>query len=143
MLLSRTMFMAMKNPPSLVHSHDFASFCGPYAPEGSRKRNDFVPTLLLELIRHPVFFFLEIKPPGSLPYESKREEADEQVRRRFRDLAPVLTIPTLHGPTKVPQPHVTADVAPISRWDSDVLQPEGANRLKDIIKRVKGMSDCV
>jgi hypothetical protein len=42
------------------------------------------------------FFFLEIKPPGSL-YGSKREEADEQVRRRFRDPAPVLTIPTLHG----------------------------------------------
>jgi hypothetical protein len=45
---------------------------------------------------HPVFF-LEIKPPLSLPYDSKRKEADEQMRHQFRDHATVLNTPTLHG----------------------------------------------
>ena len=36
-------------------------------------------------------------PPGSLPYESRREAADEQMRRRFRNLRQILTIPILHG----------------------------------------------
>jgi hypothetical protein len=40
---------------------------------------------------------MEIKPPASLLYDSKREEADEQMRRRIRDLRHELAIPALHG----------------------------------------------
>jgi hypothetical protein len=45
---------------------------------------------------HDPVFFLEIKPHLSLPYDSKREEADEKMRRRFRDHTTILNIPTLH-----------------------------------------------
>ena len=67
------------------------------APEGSREHINFVPTLLVDFeCQHPVFF-LQINHPDSLHDDSKHEEADKQMRRRFRDLAPALTIPTLHG----------------------------------------------
>jgi hypothetical protein len=120
--------------------------------------SDFV----VKVDQHPVFF-MHIKPPASLLDDSKREEADEQMRRRLRDLGQGLEIPTLHGvsafgtqlsfyeydvatsnlqPEQVSRTHssVTADVAPISRWDCEVLKPEGASRLKDIVKKVKEMS---
>jgi hypothetical protein len=125
--------------------------------------SDLIPVLVVTVNRHPVFF-IDIKPLASLLDGSKREEADEQMRRRFSDLSQELTIPTLHGvsafgsrrlsfyeydaatsnlqPEQVPRTHgsVPADVAPISRWDYDVLEPEGANRLKDVVKKVKEMS---
>jgi hypothetical protein len=133
----------------------------PNALKGPRERDNFVPVLLVEVDRRPVFF-LEIKPPVSLPNESKRQEADEQMRRKFKDLGPLSNIPTLYGvcafgtrlafyeydqatreiqPAEItqPDPSVTVDVAPIERWDSDVLHQEGADRLKDIVRRVKDM----
>ena len=106
---------------------------------------------------------MEIKPPSALLDNSKREEADEQMRRRFRDLGPVSTIPTLHGvsacgnhlsfyeydaatsnvqPEQVSQTPCSAiaDVVPMSRFDCDVLKPERANQLRDVVKKVKEMS---
>jgi len=85
------------------------------------------------------------------------------MRSRFGDLRPLLAIPILHGvsafgtrlsfyeydsATQVLQPHriiwnhpsILADVAPITRWDCDVLQQEGANRLRDVVNKVKEMS---
>ncbi|KAN0129677.1 hypothetical protein V8E53_012497 [Lactarius tabidus] len=104
----------------------------------------------LQVNQRPVLF-IEIKPPASLLYDSKREEADEQIRCRIRDLRHELAIPTLHGisafgrnfPTSNLQPEqilrarpsLLADVVPITRWDCDVLKPEGANRLRDVVKR--------
>ncbi|KAI9461965.1 hypothetical protein BJY52DRAFT_168413 [Lactarius psammicola] len=130
--------------------------------QGSRESIDTVAVLVVEVNRRPVFF-IEIRSPASLPYDSKREEADEQMRRRFRDLRQILTIPILHGisafgtrlsfyeydsathvlqPEQVLRSHpsILADVAPITRWDCDVLQPEGANRLRDVVNKVKEMS---
>ena len=81
------------------------------------------------------------------------------MRRKFKELEPLLDFPTLYGvsafgtrlafyeydrathevqPTEVTQ-DITTDIAPIERWDSDVLQKEGADRLTDIVKRVKDM----
>ncbi|KIL58578.1 hypothetical protein M378DRAFT_170396 [Amanita muscaria Koide BX008] len=105
---------------------------------------------------------MEVRPPASFPYDSKRQEADEQMRRRFRDLRQILAIPILYGisafgtrlsfyeydsATHVLQPEqilrshpsILADVAPITRWDCDVLQLEGANRLRKVINQVKEM----
>jgi hypothetical protein len=132
------------------------------ALQGSQESIGIVAALVVEVNRHPVFF-MEIKSSASFPYDFKREEADEQMRRRFRDLRQILAIPILHGisafgtqlsfyeydsATHVLQPELTlrshpsilADVAPITRWDCDVLQKEGANRLRDVINKVKEMS---
>ena len=128
----------------------------------ARESIDIVAVVVVEVNRHPVFF-IQIKPPASFPYDSKREEADEQMRCRFRDLRQVLAIPILHGisafgtrlsfyeyhsATNVLQPEqvlrfhpsILADVAPITRWDCDVLHHEGANRLRNVVNQVKEMS---
>jgi hypothetical protein len=121
---------------------------------------NIVTVLVVEVNRHPVLF-MEIKPPAAIPHDSKREEADWQMRHRFRDLRQDLSIYTLHGisafgtrlsfyeydpVTHALRPEVIqsdpayfADVAPISRWDCDVLQQEGADRLKGIVEKVKEM----
>ena len=52
--------------------------------------------LVVDANRHPVFF-VEIRPPAEIPYDSKREEVDTQMRCRFRDLRQTLAIPILHG----------------------------------------------
>ena len=131
---------------------------GPYniIPQFRPKGIDFVPAVLVEVDQHPVFF-LEIKSPLSLPDELKRQEADEQMRRKFKELGPLLEIPKLYGVSafgtrfafyeydratrdiQPTQPDPTAEVAPIKRWDFDVLEKEGADRLKDIVERVKDM----
>ncbi|KAN0140893.1 hypothetical protein V8E53_001337 [Lactarius tabidus] len=148
---------------SIYGPYDIVPQFKPEDPQGGspERADDFVPVLLVEVDQHPVFF-LEINHPVSLPYQPKREEADEQMRRKFRDLGPRLAIPTLHGvsafgtrlafyeydlatrviqPTEITQsdPSLTADVVPMSCWDSDVLQQEGADQLKDVVRKVKDM----
>ncbi|KAF8817633.1 hypothetical protein BYT27DRAFT_7074162, partial [Phlegmacium glaucopus] len=131
------------------------------ALHGPRENIYIGAVLVVEVSRHPVFF-MQIKPPASFPYDSKREEADEQMRRKFRDLRQILAIPILYGisafgtrlsfyeynsATQVLQPEqvlrsypcILADMAPITRWDCDVLQQEGANRLRDVVNKVKEM----
>jgi hypothetical protein len=123
---------------------------------------NIVTVLVVEVNGHPVLF-MEIKPPATIPYDAKREEADWQMRSLFRDLRQTLSIPTLHGisafgtrlsfyeydhVSHVLRPEVIqadpayfVDVAPINRWDYDVLQQEGADRLKGVVEKVKEM--CV
>ena len=121
---------------------------------------DDIPIIMVVVNKRPVFF-MALKPPSSLLYDSKREEANDQMIRQFRDLIPV-SAPTLYGisafgtqisfyeynsatsifqPEQVPQVHSSlfADVAPIARWDCDVLKPGGANRLRDVVKKIKKM----
>jgi hypothetical protein len=143
---------SVEGPYEIVPQFKSAALQGPHEGIG------IVAVLIVEVNYHPVFF-IAIKSPASFPYDSKREVADEQMRRRFKDLRQILTIPILHGigtrlsfyeydsathvlqPEQVLQSHpsVLADVAPMTRWDCDVLQHEGANRLKDVVNKVKEM----
>ena len=123
--------------------------------------DDTIPVIMVVVNKHPVFF-MAINPPSSLLYDSKREETDNQMRRQFQDLRHISAIRTLHGirafgthlsfyeydsttsvfqPGQVPQVHSSlfADVAPITRWDCDVHKPGGANRLRDVVKKIKEM----
>ncbi|KIL56941.1 hypothetical protein M378DRAFT_423730 [Amanita muscaria Koide BX008] len=176
MLVLSAILLAAINPSSMVHSHDIST---PFSPsmvhmimpqfksvalqgtQESKESIGIVAVLVVEVDRHPVFF-MDVKPPISFLYDSKREEADEQMRRRFRDLRQLLAIPVLYGisafgtrlsfyeydpathvlqPEQVLRSHpsILADVAPITRWDCDVLQQEGANRLRKVVNQVKEM----
>ena len=122
---------------------------------------DIITALVVQVNRHPVFFMVA-NPPAAFPYDSRRGGADNQMRRRFTDLRQILAIPVLHGvsafgirlsfyeydsatyvvqPEQVLQSHpsIFDDVAPITRWDCDVLQQEGANRLRKVVNQVKEM----
>ena len=57
---------------------------------------DFTLVFIVEQDQHPVFF-LEVKPAGSSLLWSARHLADQQMQSRFRDIGPILTIPTLHS----------------------------------------------
>lgn len=62
----------------------------------SQESIDIVGIYVVDIKRHPVLF-IEVKPPASLPYDTRREEADVQMRKRFASLRQDLRIPILHG----------------------------------------------
>ncbi|OBZ66454.1 hypothetical protein A0H81_13591, partial [Grifola frondosa] len=95
--------------------------------------------------------------PGKISYASAREEADILVRKRLRDLRPACLLPTLHAASvfgtrlcayhaeggRIFPPHIKTDTnlitdtAPADRWDCDILEERGANRLKQIFAAIK------
>lgn len=83
------------------------------------------------------------------------------MRQRLQSLGRQLTIPVLHGisafgtclcfytyhtrsqevtPAGIPaHPTLVSDVAPVNRWNCDVLQADGVERLKKVVEEVKQM----
>jgi hypothetical protein len=123
---------------------------------------DIVAALVVQVNHHPLFF-MEVNPPAAFLYDSRHAGADEQMQHRFSDLRQDLDIPILHGvsalstqlsfyeynsathvlqPEQVlwPHPSIFDNVAPITRWDCDVLQQEGANHLRKVVNQAKEMS---
>ncbi|KAF8235420.1 hypothetical protein L208DRAFT_1392606 [Tricholoma matsutake] len=102
-------------------------------------------------------FILEIKTGPKLGLLSAREEADLQIRRRLRDLVGICPLPKLNAvsaigtklcfytaddrvitpPRIVADDQFTIDTAPRERWDCDVLEAEGAARLKAIVHEIQ------
>jgi hypothetical protein len=92
---------------------------------------------------------------------SKREEADIQMRHRYADMIDTVIVPTFHGisafgtrlcfytcdqatrritPGKIPRnDDFITDVAPIERWDCDILGEEGEARFRTIVAEVNAM----
>ncbi|KAH8991298.1 hypothetical protein EDB92DRAFT_690748 [Lactarius akahatsu] len=122
---------------------------------------DFVIEFEVLLEDKPVFF-LEIKEPRKLAFESAREGADNQMRKRMRDLAPACPLDTLNGvsafgtqlsfytydnqrrllPARIsPHPDIETDTAPLDRWDCNILEDEGAQRFKDLVEEIKRKCD--
>ncbi|KAK0434417.1 hypothetical protein EV421DRAFT_1717575 [Armillaria borealis] len=115
---------------------------------------------------NPVFS-LQIKEPKSLAVLSAREKADDQMRKRLRDLAPNCPLDTLlhHLPKDttafgtclsfysydkqsrvipkrmLPDREREIDFGPPSRWDCDILEDEGGERFQDIVAEIKAKCD--
>lgn len=101
-------------------------------------------------------FLLQIKTGSQLGVVSAREAADRQMRRRLTDLVDACPLPKFHGVSAigtmfcfylVEDGHITpskivadnpfnTDTAPIGRWDCDVLEDEGAARLKAVVHEI-------
>jgi hypothetical protein len=131
-------------------------------PVVSRDAVDFVFLLLIYVNTSPVFI-VEIKPPAEFSRNSKRREADSQMRQRFLDIAADLRIPVLYGvsafgtkimfykynkeanvlePRRItPDPDTLTDTAPRDWWRWDLLEEEGAAMFRHIVEEVKRM--CV
>ena len=117
-----------------------------HIPQTSRDVSDVVALFTVELDKHPVLF-IEVKPPASFALDSKRKQADDQMRDRFHDLRHNLLTPRLPGISAfgtrmafyeyeaasntlmprliIPDPVALNDVAPAERWNYDLLEPNG------------------
>ena len=117
---------------------------------------DFVMLYVVKLQRHSVFF-IEIKAPASVIMLSKREKADLQMRQRCAGMIHALSISTLYGisafgtrlcfyeydrmtrrikPSRVPRAYdFINDVAPVERWDCDILADDGEERVRLLLQK--------
>jgi hypothetical protein len=83
--------------------HHFFGVEGPFEispqyhiPETPRDSIDVIALFTVELDKHPVFF-IEVKAPASFAFDSKRKQADDQMRDHYRDLRHNLVTPRLPG----------------------------------------------
>ncbi|KAK0436484.1 uncharacterized protein EV420DRAFT_1590243 [Desarmillaria tabescens] len=169
----------MKSFPYAVHDSttDESVFYGPYmrllyhfspldgpfeiipqfrVPATPRDSIDSVVTFTVELNKHPVLFIL-IKLLAPFRLDSKRQEADRQMRERFRDLHSDVVTPALPGigtllsfyrydkatnsltpPAIAADPNIMTDAAPRSLWDCEILDTAGATRFREMVNEVKG-----
>ncbi|KAH9023689.1 hypothetical protein EDB85DRAFT_1870632 [Lactarius pseudohatsudake] len=65
-----------------------------HVPQTPRESFDVIALFTVELNKHPVFF-IQVKPPATLSFDSKRKQADDQMRDHFRDLRHSLVTPHL------------------------------------------------
>lgn len=108
-------------------------------------------------------FVVKIKPLDDLCHNSKRQEADLQLRRCILDLSTDLKLLVLHGlsvfgtklafytydkntrriqPRAVtPDPDILVDTAPKEWWSYDIVEEDGANKFREVAKEVKEMCE--
>lgn len=107
-------------------------------------------------------FVLQVKAPSRFRVISAREESDIQLRKRIRDLLSSAAIPTLHAvsafgtrlcfysaqeggpiipPTIILDPDLLVDTAPMDRWDCDLLDDDGAIRLKEVVNKIRNQCE--
>ena len=125
---------------------------------------DVVALFTVELDKHPVFF-IEVKAPASFVLDSKRKQADDQMRDRFRDLRHNLVTPRLPGisafgtrmafyeyvaATNTLTPRAIFrdldslnDMAPAERWSYDLLEANGIAQTRQVAEDVKAMCQAL
>ncbi|KAF9467527.1 hypothetical protein BDZ94DRAFT_1248323 [Collybia nuda] len=112
-------------------------------------------------VNKPVFV-LQVKAPSRFRIISAREEADTQLRRRIRDLVSSAAIPTLHAVSAfgtrlcfysiqegssiaplsvIPDPDLLVETVPSDRWDCDLLDDDGAIRLKEVVNKIRNQCE--
>jgi len=114
--------------------------------------------------RKVLVFFVQVKSYLAYDNDSDREQADEQMRRKFLECRSAsLPIPsTLYGlsalgtrlciyeytvetrtltpPRIIPgDPELLTDTAPQERWNLELFEPQGEARLKRVVDRIKEM----
>lgn len=122
---------------------------------------DFLVEYVVFYDENPVFL-LQIRAPAKMQLISAREESDDHIRKRIRDLRVFCPLPTLHAvsafgtrmcfysatvgcptaPGRLPSdPELLCDTAPRSRWDCDVLEDEGAILLKEVVNKIRNQCE--
>jgi hypothetical protein len=131
-----------------------------YPVQPSRESLYFLVEFHILMEEVPVFI-LKIKTPVSFEFASAREEADDQVRKRLRDLVDRCPLPQLHAvsvfgtklsfytgqsstnpvqitPTRIPRDlFLENDVAPKECWNLDILESDGAEKFRAIVEQIK------
>ncbi|KIO24253.1 hypothetical protein M407DRAFT_26367 [Tulasnella calospora MUT 4182] len=125
---------------------------------GSTQGADFLISIDVYIGNKPVLL-VELKKPNNLRYISRREDADMQLRRRLRDLVRDCPIPTMYGisafgsrvcfyrlstvpgspinPPLIPRDlEYVNDVAPEDRWNDNVLDVGGEDKLRQVVREI-------
>jgi hypothetical protein len=131
-----------------------------YLKAASRDSADFIFCFEIRLENKPVFI-VELKDPAAIQHISTRAEADDQSRRRIIDLAESCPLNKLHAvsalgtklcfysldvqnlaaridPPRIDRdPDTVNDYVPAERWDRDVLDASGEDKLLAVINEIK------
>ncbi|KAJ3379268.1 hypothetical protein HDU92_006782 [Lobulomyces angularis] len=135
-----------------------------YPQPNTKSTIDFFVEYTIEVNDEPVLL-LEITIPSLLKFISSREEADEQIRKRLKDIGPLCPLGNLYGvsafgtkyaiynymkdsrriePAPIPSdPNLTVDTAPIERWNKDLMEKDGALHLKELFQCVVQMCEAI
>ncbi|KAG2035015.1 hypothetical protein BDR03DRAFT_1093411 [Suillus americanus] len=116
--------------------------------------SDYLVTFELFLENQPVFV-LELKREKDFSVRSKRTTADDQLRGRLGDLIDACPLPVLRGVSAfgtklcfysitkaglispeyiLASPKYVTDIAPVGRWNYDILAAEGEAELRRIVQ---------
>ncbi|KIJ24786.1 hypothetical protein M422DRAFT_39007 [Sphaerobolus stellatus SS14] len=142
--------------PSPEHFMIVPQYKRPRYPQSA----DFSTIFTVQHRKQPVFF-IEIKPSGHIRKLSERVSADQQMRERFDALSDEVNIPTLYGvsvlgtklcvytyetetskltPGEIERdPKYVTDRAPAGRWNLDIMESGGEQRMREIVAHVKEM----
>ncbi|KAI9451761.1 hypothetical protein BJY52DRAFT_86922 [Lactarius psammicola] len=130
---------------------------------------DFVDSTVIYIVtkRKVPVFFIEIRPYFHLQQPGLRRSSDKHMRRTFRDLVlGILPIPKLYGvsamgtclsiyectkatgvllpPAITPDPKfIDVDDSPQERWNYDLLEASGEEKLREIVAEVKAMAQNI
>lgn len=131
-----------------------------YLKSASRDSADFIVCFEIHLENKPVLI-VELKDPTTIQHISTRAEADDQIRRRIIDRAEHCPLDTLYAvsalgtklcfysldvknraakinPPRIDRdPDTVYDCAPTERWDRDVLEASGEDKLLAVINEIK------
>ncbi|KIJ27500.1 hypothetical protein M422DRAFT_784871 [Sphaerobolus stellatus SS14] len=147
--------------PHIEHFQVAPQFKGPITP-GSV---DFTVVYIIMKRKVPVLF-IEVKPFNHFEKDSTRAEADDQMRRKFRDFRSAsLPLPKLFGisalgtrfsvyeyiietrallpPSILPDPMTVNEVAPKERWNYELLEPAGEAKFREVVADVKAMAESI
>ncbi|KAF8147892.1 hypothetical protein B0H34DRAFT_680070 [Crassisporium funariophilum] len=143
--------------PHTEHYQVTPQYKGPITP-GSI---DFTTIYIVRKRKCPVFF-IEINPFPHIDEISTRSKADQQMRDRYESfIGRNLFVPKLYGisamgtrfsvyeydkdtnalsPPSIPRhPTFVTDVAPASRWNYELLEDEGEQKMRELVSEVKRM----
>ncbi|KAI9438446.1 hypothetical protein BJY52DRAFT_1129545 [Lactarius psammicola] len=143
--------------PHVEHFQVAPLFDGPFIP------GSVDPTVIYIVKKRNVpVFFIKVRPYVHLQSPGKREDADEQMRRMCLDLVlGTFLIPKLYGVSAMgtclsiyectmatgifpraikPDPNIVNDISPQERWNYDLLEASGEEKLRAIVAEVKAMA---
>jgi len=121
-------------------------------------------TIFIIYFKNSPVFLLDLYAYRTLPRVSTRESADTQIRKQIRDMLPYCPLETLHAvcafgtrlcfytasagvaisPALAPPSadvDLTHDRAPVDLWDCDLLDDDGAIRLKEVINKIRNQCE--
>jgi len=120
--------------------------------------------VVVALESNSIVLFIEVRPPSELDHRSWRTYVDIQMRERFGEMVHLVKVPKFFGisafgrrlcyytydaatnimePPKIPRSRLDMDIAPLERWDSNIMEEDGYDRFLAIVRDIQDMVDAL